>query len=107
MGRKYGMLDIDEKYNGFSCEYSEQTGRLLAGIFGRYIEDGVDMDGETVDIRQYHGHFKHDFESAFAKDEDGEDGFEWCLYDFQIISTKPFVFIADRMKFIPYLERKR
>lgn len=37
MGRKYGMLDIDEKYNGFSCEYSEQTGRLLAGIFGRYI----------------------------------------------------------------------
>lgn len=63
MGRKYGMLDIDEKYNGFSCEYSEQTGRLLAGIFGRYIEDGykigVDMDGETVDIRQYHGHFKH------------------------------------------------
>lgn len=64
MGRKYGMLDIDEKYNGFSCEYSEQTGRLLAGIFGRYIEDGykigVDMDGETVDIRQYHGHFKHD-----------------------------------------------
>lgn len=111
MGRKYGMLDIDEKYNGFSRKYSEQTGRLLAEIFGRYIEDGykigVDMDGETVDIRQYHGHFKHDFESAFAKDEDGEDGFEWCLYDFQIISTKPFVFIADRMKFIPYLERKR
>lgn len=111
MGRKYGMLDIDEKYNGFSCEYSEQTGRLLAGIFGRYIEDGykigVDMDGETVDIRQYHGHFKHDFESAFAKDEDGEDGFEWCLYDFQIISTRPFIFTADRMKFTPYLERRR
>lgn len=111
MSRKYGMLDIDEKYNGFSCEYSEQTGRLLAGIFGRYIEDGykigVDMDGETVDIRQYHGHFKHDFESAFANDEDGEDGFEWCLYDFRIISTRPFIFTADRMKFTPYLERRR
>lgn len=109
MGRKYGMLDIDKKYTGFSCDYSEQTGRLLAEIFDGYIKDGykisVDMDGETVDIRQYHGHFKHDFESAFAKDEDGEDGFEWCLYDFQIISTKPFIFIADRMKFIPYLER--
>lgn len=52
-----------------------------------------------------HGHFGNNFESAFANDEDGEDGFEWCLYDFQIISTKPFIFIADRMKFIPYLER--
>lgn len=111
MGRKYGMLDIDEKYNGLSREHSEQTGCLLEEIFDRYIEDGykicVDMDGEAVDIRQYHGHFGNDFESAFANDEDGKDGFEWCLYDFQIISTKPFVFIADRMKFIPYLERKR
>lgn len=109
MGRKYGMLDIDEKYNGLSREYSEQTGCLLEEIFDRYIEDGykicVDMDGEAVDIRQYRGHFGNDFESAFANDEDGEDGFEWCLYDFQIISTKPFIFIADRMKFIPYLER--
>lgn len=111
MGRKYGMLDIDEKYNGLSREYSEQTGCLLEEIFDRYIEDGykicVDMDGEAVDIRQYHGHFGNDFESAFANDEDGEDGFEWCLYDFQIISTKPFIFIADRMKFTPYLERRR
>lgn len=111
MGRKYGMLDIDEKYNGLSREYSEQTGCLLEEIFDRYIEDGykicVDMDGEAVDIRQYHGHFGNNFESAFANDEDGEDGFEWCLYDFQIISTKPFIFIADRMKFIPYLERRR
>lgn len=111
MGRKYGMLDIDEKYNGLSREYSEQTGCLLEEIFDRYIEDGykicVDMDGEAVDIRQYHGHFGNNFESAFAKDEDGEDGFEWCLYDFQIISTKPFIFIADRMKFTPYLERRR
>ena len=109
MGRKYGMLDIDEKYNGLSREYSEQTGCLLEEIFDRYIEDGykicVDMDGEAVDIRQYHGHFGNNFESAFANDEDGEDGFKWCLYDFQIISTKPFIFIADRMKFIPYLER--
>lgn len=109
MGRKYGMLDVDEKYNGLSREYSEQTGCLLEEIFDRYIEDGykicVDMDGEAVDIRQYHGHFGNNFESAFANDEDGEDGFEWCLYDFQIISTKPFIFIADRMKFIPYLER--
>lgn len=109
MGRKYGMLDIDEKYNGLSREYSAQTGCLLEEIFDRYIEDGykicVDMDGEAVDIRQYHGHFGNNFESAFANDEDGEDGFEWCLYDFQIISTKPFIFIADRMKFIPYLER--
>lgn len=109
MGRKYGMLDIDEKYNGLSREYSEQTGCLLEEIFDRYIEDGykicVDMDSDTADIRQYHGHFGNNFESAFAKDEDGEDGFEWCLYDFQIISTKPFIFIADRMKFIPYLER--
>lgn len=109
MGRKYGVLDIDEKYNGLSREYSEQTGCLLEEIFDRYIEDGykicVDMDGEAVDIRQYHGHFGNNFESAFANDEDGEDGFEWCLYDFQIISTKPFIFIADRMKFIPYLER--
>ena len=109
MGRKYGMLDIDEKQNGLSREYSEQTGCLLEEIFDRYIEDGykicVDMDGEAVDIRQYHGLFGNYFESAFANDEDGEDGFEWCLYDFQIISTKPFIFIADRMKFIPYLER--
>lgn len=103
------MLDIDEKYNGLSREYSEQTGCLLEEIFDRYIEDGykicVDMDSDTADIRQYHGHFGNNFESAFAKDEDGEDGFEWCLYDFQIISTKPFIFIADRMRFIPYLER--
>lgn len=109
MGRKYGMLDIDEKYNGLSREHSEQTGCLLEEIFDRYIEDGykicVDMDGEAVDIRQYHGHFGNDFETAFANDEDGEDGFEWCLYDFRIVSTKPFIFIADRMKFIPYLER--
>lgn len=109
MGRKYGMLDIDEKYNGLSREHSEQTGCLLEEIFDRYIEDGykicVDMDGEAVDIRQYHGHFGNDFESAFANDEDGEDGFEWCLYDFRIVSTKPFIFIADRMKFIPYLEK--
>lgn len=109
MGKKYGMLDIDEKYNGLSREYSEQTGCLLEEIFDRYIEDGykicVDMDGEAVDIRQYHGHFGNDFESAFANDEDGKDGFEWCLYDFRIVSTKPFIFIADRMKFIPYLER--
>lgn len=109
MSRKYGMLDIDEKYNGLSREYSEQTGCLLEEIFDRYIEDGykicVDMDGEAVDIRQYHGHFGNDFESAFANDEDGEDGFEWCLYDFRIVSTKPFIFIADRMKFIPYLEK--
>lgn len=109
MGRKYGMLDIDEKYNGLSREYSEQTGCLLEEIFDRYIEDGykicVDMDGEAVDIRQYHGHFGNDFGSAFANDEDGEDGFEWCLYDFRIVSTKPFIFIADRMKFIPYLEK--
>ena len=109
MGRKYGMLDIDEKYNGLSREYSEQTGCLLEEIFDRYIEDGykicVDMDGEAVDIRQYHGHFGNNFESAFANDEDGEDGFEWCLYDFRIVSTKPFIFIADRMKFIPYLEK--
>lgn len=109
MGRKYGTLDIDEKYNGLSREYSEQTGCLLEEIFDRYIEDGykicVDMDGEAVDIRQYHGHFGNDFESAFANDEDGEDGFEWCLYDFRIVSTKPFIFIADRMKFIPYLEK--
>ena len=109
MGRKYGMLDVDEKYNGLSREYSEQTGCLLEEIFDTYIPDGykicVDMDSDTADIRQYHGHFGNNFESAFAKDEDGEDGFEWCLYDFQIISTKPFIFIADRMKFIPYLER--
>lgn len=109
MGRKYGMLDVDEKYNGLSREYSEQTGCLLEEIFDTYIADGykicVDMDSDTVDIHQYHGHFGNNFESAFANDEDGEDGFEWCLYDFQIISTKPFIFIADRMKFIPYLER--
>ena len=109
MGRKYGMLDVDEKYNGLSREYSEQAGCLLEEIFDTYIADGykicVDMDSDTADIRQYHGHFGNNFESAFAKDEDGEDGFEWCLYDFQIISTKPFIFIADRMKFIPYLER--
>lgn len=68
MSRKYGMLDIDKKYTGFSCDYSEQTGRLLAEIFDGYIKDGykisVDMDGETVDIRQYHGHFGNNFESA-------------------------------------------
>ena len=75
---------------------------------GYWLEFLVDISKmDTKDIRQYHGHFKHDFESAFANDEDGEDGFEWCLYDFRIVSTKPFVFIADRMKFIPYLERKR
>lgn len=111
MGRKYGMFNIDEKYNGFSCDYSEQTGRLLAEIFGGYIKDGykigVDMDSDTVDIHQYHGHFGNNFEYAFANDEDGEDGFEWCLYGFEIISTRPFIFTADRMKFIPYLERRR
>ena len=52
MSRKYGMFDIDKKYNEFSCDYSEQTGRLLAEIFDGYIKDGykicVDMDGETV-----------------------------------------------------------
>ena len=37
MGRKYGMLDVDEKYNGLSREYSEQTGCLLEEIFDTYI----------------------------------------------------------------------